>query len=90
MNGISISANEAGTGPASGVRYVPPYAATKHTTSTNLIRGGVNAMVLQRFLGHADARSTEHYVVLGSFRASAGTVTDGPWTTTRSRKRVPR
>ena len=48
------------------VRYVPPYAGTKHTTSTNLVRQGVPAKTLQKFLGHADMRSTDRYVVLGS------------------------
>lgn len=32
-----------------GVEYVPPYAATKHTTSTNLIRGGANARFYSAF-----------------------------------------
>ena len=49
-----------------GVRHVAPYAATKHTTSTNLVRQGVDAKTLQKFLGHADMRSTDRYVVLGS------------------------
>ena len=49
-----------------GVRRVPVYAATKHTMATELVRRGVDAKTLQRFLGHADARSTDAYVVLGS------------------------
>lgn len=48
-----------------GVEWVPPYAATKHTTATELIRSGTNPKMLQRFLGHADQRSTDAYVVLG-------------------------
>ena len=40
--------------------------ATKHTTSTNLVRQGVDVKTLQKFLGHADMRSTDRYVVLGS------------------------
>ncbi len=39
--------------------------ATKHTTSTNLVRR-VDVKTLQKFLGHADMRSTDRYVVLGS------------------------
>ena len=39
---------------------------TKHTTSTNLVRQGVDAKTLQKFLGHADMRSTDRNVVLGS------------------------
>lgn len=48
------------------VRYVSPYPATKHATATDLVRRGVDAKTLQRFLGHADPRSTDHYVVLGA------------------------
>jgi site-specific recombinase XerD len=43
---------------------VPLYAGTKHTTATDLVRRGVDADTLQRFLGHADRRSTDGYVVL--------------------------
>jgi len=49
-----------------GVRVVSLYRATKHTTATDLVRQGVDAKTLQRFLGHADARSTDAYVALGS------------------------
>lgn len=40
------------------------YPGTKHTTLTNLARQGVDATRLQRFAGHADRRSTDHYVLL--------------------------
>ena len=40
------------------------YPGTKHTTLTNLARQGVDAKRLQRFAGHADRRSTDHYVLL--------------------------
>lgn len=46
------------------VAHVPLYAGTKHSTATELIRQGVSPKVLQRFLGHADQRSTDGYVVL--------------------------
>ena len=49
-----------------GVSRVALYAGTKHTTSTDLVRQGVDPMTLQRFLGHADRRSTDAYLVLGS------------------------
>ena len=45
---------------------VPLYAGTKHSTATELVRRRVDAKTLQRFLGHADARSTDAYVVLAS------------------------
>lgn len=48
------------------VRRVSLYPGTKHTTATDLARQGVDAKRLQRFLGHADPRSTDAYVVLGS------------------------
>lgn len=40
------------------------YPGTKHTTLTHLARQGVDAKRLQRFAGHADRRSTDHYVLL--------------------------
>jgi site-specific recombinase XerD len=40
------------------------YPGTKHTTVTELIRRGEARETLQALLGHADPRSTDHYVVL--------------------------
>jgi integrase len=40
------------------------YPGTKHTTMTDLARRGVDSKILQRFAGHADRRSTDHYLVL--------------------------
>jgi len=40
------------------------YPGTKCSTATDLIRQGVSPKLLQRFLGHADQRSTDGYVVL--------------------------
>jgi integrase len=48
------------------VRHISLYPGTKHTTATDLARQGVDRARLQRFLGHADSRSTDAYVVLGS------------------------
>ena len=48
------------------VRLVSLYRATKHSTATDLVRQAVDARTLQRFLGHADPRSTDAYVALGS------------------------
>lgn len=47
-----------------GVRGVPLYAGTKHSTATELFRRGVDRTRIQAALGHADARSTDAYVVL--------------------------
>jgi integrase len=49
-----------------GVARIGLYRGTKHTTATDLVRRGVDARTLQRFLGHADPRSTDAYVVLAS------------------------
>ena len=40
------------------------YPGTKHTTATELIRRGEARETVQALLGHADPRSTDHYVVL--------------------------
>ena len=40
------------------------YPGTKHTTMTDLARQGVDTKKLQQFAGHADRRSTDHYVLL--------------------------
>lgn len=40
---------------------VPLYSGTRHTIATDAVRRGVPENVLQRFLGHADARSTKRY-----------------------------
>ena len=34
------------------------------SVTTDLIRSGTNPKTLQKFLGHADQRSTDHYVRL--------------------------
>jgi integrase len=43
---------------------VSMYPGTKHTTATELIRRGEARETVQALLGHADPRSTDHYVVL--------------------------
>ena len=43
---------------------MPLYAGTKHSTATELFRRGVDRTLIQAALGHADARSTDAYVVL--------------------------
>lgn len=45
---------------------VPLYSGTKHSTATELVRQGVDPNTLKRFLGHADQRSTDAYVVLAN------------------------
>lgn len=47
-----------------GVEGVSVYPGTKHSTSTDLFRRGVDRKTIQHALGHKDDRSTEHYVVL--------------------------
>jgi hypothetical protein len=37
------------------------YEGTKHTMATDAVRRGVSERALQRFLGHADLRSTRRY-----------------------------
>ena len=49
---------------AVGVSGVSVYPGTKHSTATDLIRRGVNRERVQKALGHADPRSTDHYVQL--------------------------
>jgi site-specific recombinase XerD len=43
---------------------VSMYLGTKHTTATGLIRRGETRETVQALLGHADPRSTDHYVQL--------------------------
>ncbi len=40
------------------------YQGLKHSTATDLKRRGVDDRVLQKFLGHRDPRSVEHYARL--------------------------
>ena len=40
------------------------YEGTKHTFATDAVRRGVDEYRLQKFLGHADARSTRRYARL--------------------------
>jgi hypothetical protein len=47
-----------------GISGVSLYPGTKHTTATELIRRGVDPKIVQRALGHAAPRSTDHCVVL--------------------------
>ena len=52
-----------------GVR-VPMYEALKHGFATELVERGVDLGSVQRFLGHADRHSTDHY----THRATRGLV----------------
>jgi hypothetical protein len=45
------------------VRHVPHYAGGKHSTAAELSRRGIKRARIQAALGHADARSTDAYVV---------------------------
>jgi len=45
-------------GKAVGIENVRLYEGTKHTMATDAVRRGVSERALQRFLGHADLRST--------------------------------
>jgi integrase len=47
-----------------GVVGVSVYPGTKHSTATELFRRGIPRETIQKALGHADPRSTDHYVVL--------------------------
>jgi integrase/recombinase XerC len=46
---------------AAGIEGVRLYEGTKHTMATDAVRRGVSERALQRFLGHADVRSTRRY-----------------------------
>ena len=46
------------------------YEGTKHSFATELVERGVDLGLVQRFLGHADRRSTDHY----THRATAALV----------------
>ena len=48
-------------GKAVGIEDVRLYEGTKHTMATDAVRRGVSERALQRFLGHADLRSTRRY-----------------------------
>jgi integrase len=58
---------------------VSMYPGTKHTTATELIRRGEARETVQALLGHADPRSTDHYVQLSN-RFVADTIRRSPVT----------
>lgn len=60
----SITAEWKAACARAGVAGVSVYPGTKHSSATELARRGVDRATLQRFLGHADQRSTDGYVVL--------------------------
>ena len=45
-----------------GVPYVPPYAASKHTTYSELARAGWDLLALQRMGRHSDPKTTLGYI----------------------------